>query len=139
VVSQFTIVENKWFGWQMMPGYVGTGFLPYCSPIFVSEVKALKTGKGIIQLKFLNAFYAVGVQDFSITMKVMKRDTNYLVGDLMDSINKSSDRCAVISQIEFEWIKEFCPTFYHHQPPSSEHENASVEDYLNKAFLRKRS
>ena len=47
--SLFTIEAGRWYAWQMMPGY-GEDGVPYLSPIFVHEVKPLKTGKGTIYL-----------------------------------------------------------------------------------------
>lgn len=47
--SKFSIHASQWFGWQMNPGYFGERCVPYFSPIYVTRVAPLKTGKGILE------------------------------------------------------------------------------------------
>jgi len=137
-MGKFTIRKNYWFAWQMLPGYVGEGCVPYCSPIFVTDFEPLKTGKNIFSLKFINVFYAEGVQNFSINIQVLKRARGYLVGRLIYDPKEDSDRCAIISHIEYEWIKRFCPELWYHRPPSSCTPAAQnrVSNYLKEVFFR---
>ena len=139
-MKQFEMTKEKWFAWQMIPGYTGERSVPYCSPIYLKSIKLLKTGKGIIQVDFINAFYAEGVQDFSLRLKVLKRAENYLVGDIIYSGEKDSGRCAVVSHIEFEWVKRFCPELWYYRPPSSCSGIAgnSITEYLNEVFLKRK-
>lgn len=136
-MEQFKLIENRWFAWQMIPGYFGERAVPYCSPIYVTEVKPLKMGNGTIKLKFINALYAQGVQDFSLNLRVLKRAKDYLVADLVYDADKTPDRCVVISHIEFEWIKKFCPQLWFHRPPSSCQFGSSISYYLSEVFFRK--
>jgi len=135
--EQFTIYPNRWFAWQMIPGYFGERSVPYCSPIYVTAVRPLKSGKGELDIEFFNAFYAQGVQDFELRLKVLKRAENYLVADLIYAPGEDSGRCAVINHIEMEWLRRFCPEFWYHRPPSSCSSAAqgSVSIYLNEALL----
>lgn len=138
-MKQFEITKDRWFAWQMIPGYIGERSVPYCSPIFITGIKPLKTGKGIFHIDFINVFYAEGVQNFSIKIKMLKRAENYLIGDLIYSDNEDSGRCAVISHIEFEWVKKFCPELWYQRPPSSCSSIAanSITEYLNEVFLKR--
>jgi hypothetical protein len=97
----FTIEAGRWYAWQMMPGYGDDG-VPYLSPIFVHEIKPLKTAKGFLRLNFFNAFYAEGVQNFSLKMKVLRRARRYLIADLL-----YGDRCAIVSELTGEWLRLF--------------------------------
>jgi hypothetical protein len=136
-MEQFKIIEKRWFAWQMIPGYIGERSVPYCSPIFVENVKPLNSGKGIINIQFIIVFYAEGTQSFSLNIKVLKRAENYLIGDLKYSLNEDSGKCAVISHIEFEWVKRFCPELWYNRPPSScsNIASGSISKYLDEVFF----
>ena len=93
----------------------------------------------IINIEFINAFYTEGVRNFSLNFKILKKSKNYLIGDLIYSFSESSDRSAIISHIEFEWIKRFCPELWYHRNPSSCSINASnsISMYLDEIFFNK--
>jgi hypothetical protein len=112
----------------MNPGYVGERCVPYFSPIHVTRVAPLKTGKGIIEIDFWNVGYAEGVQNFDgIRLKILLRAENYLIGRLLDS--GSEVRSAIISHIEFGWLDHFCPHIVKAHPPTG-----SVSFYLDRIF-----
>lgn len=135
-MEQFTIHENHWAAWQMIPGYVGERCVPYCSPIYVTSVKPLKQGKGILKLAFLNVLYAQGVQDFESDVRVIKRAKDFVVGELIYAPGEDSGRVAVISHVEFSWIERFCPELWYHRPPSSTaHGRSSISAYLHEVFF----
>lgn len=52
------LAEQQWYAWQMIPGYLGTRNIPYFSPILIRKIRPMKTGRGILQLDFLNLLYA---------------------------------------------------------------------------------
>lgn len=136
-MERFSIVKNCWVAWQMIPGYFGERSVPYCSPIFVTGITPLKSGKGQIRLEFLNALYAQGVQNFCLDIKVLKRAKDYLVGEIIHSPGENSGRVAVISHIEFQWLQRFCPELWFHRPPSTTpHGDSSVSLYLDAVFFR---
>ena len=128
----FELTRDHWFAWQMVPGYVGTRCVPYCSPILVHKIEPLKTGKRMLRLDFFNAFYAEGVQGFSKKIKILKRTADWMFVDFVDD----EDRGALISHIEFGWIEKFCPTLWHNYPPATYGGAAegSVSIYLHQVF-----
>lgn len=95
----FTIRENRWYAWQMIPGYLDGG---YFSPIYVGQFRALHTGKGLVEMSFFNAMYATGVQGFSIKARVIKRAPDFLVLDL--GPNGQRERAAIVSEVSFGWL-----------------------------------
>jgi hypothetical protein len=135
LTNKLKLLPQCWYGWQMIPGYVGERNVPYCSPIFVERVVPKKTGKGILALDFINVFYAEGVQDFSLDLKIIKHSADYLIADLLYG-SDGPDRAAVISHIEFAWIEHFCPGLWYNRPPSSVGGAAvtSVSIYLSEVF-----
>ena len=135
-MTQFTLQEDRWVAWQMVPGYMGERSVPYCSPIYVTAVKPLKTGKSILELEFLNVLYAQGVQDFRLDIRVLKRAKDFLVGELIYAPGEDSGRVAIISHIEFSWVERFCPELWYYRPPSStSHGTDSISAYLHEIFF----
>jgi len=130
-MAKFSLTSNGWYGWQMIPGYVGERCIPYCCPIYVTRVAPKKTGKGILDLNFWNTGYAQGAQDFEVRLRMLYRASDYLVARLDYGEGSQQERCAVISHIEFGWIEQFCPFLWHRHPP---HDHGSVTVYLNETF-----
>jgi hypothetical protein len=122
----------------MIPGYLGQRCVPYSSPIWIQSVTPLKKGTARLRLSFQNVLYASGVQDFDLELRVLKRAANYLVAELDNGSSGPPDRVAVISHIEFEWLRRFCPELWSHHPPDScsDAARASVSMYLSEVFHR---
>ena len=135
MTRKFKLGPQQWYAWQMIPGYVGERNVPYCSPIFVTGVTPKKTGKGILQLEFINVLYAAGVEYFSLELRIIKHSADYLIADLLFG-PEGPDRAAVISHIEFAWIERFCPSLWYHRPPASFDPvvAGSVSLYLSEVF-----
>jgi hypothetical protein len=133
--GKLKLAPESWYAWQMIPGYIGECNVPYCSPIFIRRLVPKKTGKGILGIDFYNVFYAEGVQDFSLDVRILKHAENYLIAELLYG-DSDIDRAAVISNIEFAWIEHFCPNLWHNFPPSSigEAAQSSVSIYLGEVF-----
>src|SRR3972149_5077415 len=79
--KRFQLVRDRWYAWQMIPGYIGERSIPYCSPIYVTRVDPLRTGRSVLRLGLVNVFYAEGVQDFVLKLKMLKRASDYLVAE----------------------------------------------------------
>lgn len=109
ILRKLELLPQNWYGWQMLPGYLGT---PYFSPIWIEGVTPRKTGKGILGVTFINVFYAAGVQDCDINLRIMKHEEDYLVSEILYGSNEPNDRTAIVSRIDFDWIRLFCPTFW---------------------------
>jgi len=127
---------DHWYGWQMLPGYQGTRNVPYFSPIFVTGVTPAKSGRSILNLQFFNAFYAEGVQGFALDLRILKHEADYLVAELLYEPDGPNHRTAIVSHIEFEWIRRFCPEFWDSHPPTEFGPMAegSVTEYLARIY-----
>lgn len=117
-VAKLQLFRGTWYAWEMLPGYTSESFEPYFSPILIQEIVPKKTGQGILAIKFINLFYADGVKDFSLDLKVSKHEAQYLIADILYSKGGPRDRAAIISRLEFEWIRRFGPHLWWHRPPS---------------------
>ena len=136
VNAKLQLTPRNWYSWQMLPGYVGEPPVPYFSPIWVEEVSPRKTGRGILGLRFINALYAEGVQNFTLDLRILKHEANYLVSQILYGKEGPADRTAIIGRIGFEWIQHLCPGIWATHPPSSSRgiEQGSVSHYLNAVF-----
>jgi len=134
--ARLQLMPKRWFGWQMLPGYVTEGNVPYFSPIWVEDVIPRKTGRRILTLQFINVLYAEGVQDFVLDLRILKHESSYLVSEIFHTDQSARYRTAIISQIEFDWIRRFCPELWEARPPSSFStvEQGSVSRYLTTLF-----
>ena len=106
--GRFILSPDRWYGWQMLPGYT-TGYSPYFSPIRIERVVPKKTGAGWLEIAFYNAFYAQGVQNFHISARILIRGENYLVCAIDDA--DSTQRAAVISSLSMDWLRDHCREF----------------------------
>lgn len=134
--AKLILQPAHWYGWQMLPGYGGHRNVPYFSPVDVQEIKPLKTGIRQVRLSFLNALYAVGVQDMSLDLRVVVHAPDFLVAEIQHQ-KEQAGRVGIVSHIEFEWIRRLCPELWAARPPSAFGTTAenSVTQYLNAAFL----
>ena len=105
----FTLQPQSWYGWQMIPGYMGERCVPFCCPCHVRSVTAEKSGKGVLRWEVGITGYAEGVQVMEVRLRVMHRGRDYLIGQILSGDADEGDRCVVISRVEFEWLRGFCP------------------------------
>lgn len=126
-----TLKTGKWYGWQMLPGYVSV-CMPYFSPILMHAVKPKKTGRGVLQITFTNALYAEGCQDFQVGLRIISRSEIFLIGEMLDDAQTRQKRCAVICEISYEWLQRFCAEMLvdHPQGPS----DSDIQQYLGRIF-----
>lgn len=129
--DRFTIEPNRWYGWQMLPGYVTSPYEygPYASPALIDDVKPQGTGKSFLWIRLGYVIYPMGGGPTGGNLRVLKRSASWLFADLMDS---PDERSVLISQISFGWMEQFRPNVFHHHPPNAAQQN--ITDYLNEIF-----
>jgi hypothetical protein len=134
--QRLQLVPDCWYGWQVIPGYAGERNVPYFSPIHVTRVTPKKTGRGILNVSFRNVLYAEGVQQFQLDLRILKHERNFLIAGLTYGESGPTGQAAVISHIEFEWIRRLCPGVWSAQPPETMTATAqgSVSIYLDEVF-----
>jgi hypothetical protein len=134
-LDAFKLVPNCWYGWQMSPGYIGDGSVPYCSPILVREVCPVGVEPDRFMLWFWNALYAEGLQDFEKQLRVLEWSPNHPTAAI-DS-DPGLNRRAIISGIDFERIERHCPHILEARPVSRCSPSAQnpVSKYLSEVFF----
>jgi hypothetical protein len=118
----------------MQPGYYGN--VPYFSPIYIYEVQPLKSGRSLLDIRFYNAFYAQGVQDFEKQLKILKRTSVYLLAELIEP-SMEGERICIIRDIGFGWLKNVNPSAASYIEDHPQEPNQDIQSYLSKHLLGK--
>ena len=94
----------------------------------------------MLRLKFYNAAYATGVQNFGLELKVMVRAENYMVAALQYEDASTEMRSAIISPITFRWIEKHFPGLFRQVPlekngRAERHPNAYLERCMGRGAI----
>jgi hypothetical protein len=101
----------------------------------IERVLPKKSGAGWLDVEFYNAFYAEGVQDFALSLRVLARGRDYMVAAIDG--RKDEPRVAIINNLSIDWLKTFCPGFVENKS----HERmdglakSEMDYYLNMAIF----
>ena len=133
--GHFSIAPDRWYGWQMLPGYSGDN-ASYFSPIRVSQVTPLKSGKGLLDLEFFNAFYAEGAQGFNVRLGVIARRAEYLIAKIEYADGLQRD--AIVTRLSEAWLRRHTKIL-ELNPPERMAESLAQHEldyYLNCVFFQ---
>lgn len=84
----------------MFPGY---GDCPYHSPILIRSIEPL--GDRRFEIAFWNLCYALGVQDFKMQLKTLRRGLSHLVA----ADTEVGDRTYVLVHFNVRWLQRHFP------------------------------
>ena len=108
----FSIGPRRWCGWQEAPPQnPGWG----AGPVFVTNVTALKTGKGLLHVEFIQAMHPRGAKCRSLDLKVLYRAAAHLVGTFVGADGKL--RTVLVSAMSYDWLRSDVPLLYERRPP----------------------
>jgi hypothetical protein len=93
---RMTLEQGSWYGWTMFPGYFNT---PYHSPIKVSRIEPLRTGRGLFTLHFYNMGYAEGVRNMAYELRTLRREQHHILAAV-----ENSDRSVAIVPLNRQWF-----------------------------------
>lgn len=100
---QLTLHHLHWYGMTMWPGYAGT----YYSPVRILHLDPLKYGNGTLRLSFLNLCYASGVQEMEYTVRMLRRQEDYILAAVT-----GGTRSICIEPLTRSWMMHHHPSFY---------------------------
>lgn len=112
VEPSFTLERGKWAGWQEQP-VPDPGWGP--SPILITDVQPLKTGKGVLRISFIHPIRPVTAKRRTIDLRILLRAATHMVGTFKDE--DGTRRTAVVSSADYDWITSFCPVLWRRRPP----------------------
>jgi len=102
--ASFGLVPATWYAWHMFPGYLD---YPYQSAILLEHVRPVPTRKTYLEISYLDAGYAGGVQDFERRVRVLAWTRHDVV--CMFDREDGGHRVAVISELHEEWLRKGWP------------------------------
>lgn len=110
--APFAIEAGRWWGWQEVPApHRGWG----ASPIFVTAVTPLKTGKGFLRLAFVHALRPVAAAARSVDLKLVHRGPGHVAGTF--KAEDGTIRLAIVAAADFDWLRSFCTLLWQRRPP----------------------
>ncbi|MBR0669788.1 hypothetical protein [Neoroseomonas soli] len=112
MMPPLTLAPGAWWGWIEVPArHPGWG----ASPVLLTEVQPLKSGRGDLRLGFIHAIRPVAARRRSVDLRVTHRGPSHIAGTLRDT--DGTIRTGVISVADFAWLAAFCPEFWRRRPP----------------------
>lgn len=111
MTEKFTLQPRRWYGWIEMPmrssGWAG-------SPIYVTAIKPLKTGAGLLQLEFIQPMRPICGERRVIVLRTLQHSGRHLAASCEDG---DVARTALVSEIDDAWLETFCPLLLERRPP----------------------
>lgn len=103
-----------WWCWLEVPAArPGWG----ASPVFLEAVEPLKSGQGLLRLRFVQAMHPVAATRRYVVLKVLLRAADHLVGTLKDRDGRI--RTAVLAAPDHGWLATHCPLLLRARPPQA--------------------
>lgn len=96
--ASFKLRTGQWCAWHMYPGYTD---MPYSSPIRIDAIGPA-CGPNRLTLEFLNALYAVGVQNFRLDLDIVTWSDRFIAASY-------EERVVIISELTPAWLENSCP------------------------------
>lgn len=98
--------------WYAMTVHFPTQPIAHHSPIYVQQVRALKSGQGLLDLTFFHANYPEGVQDKRYRLRVLHRSSGHLVAARIEESSFDPEPLAIVlapispvwMKVHFEWL-----------------------------------
>lgn len=103
-MNDFTLQPRTWYAME----YVFRSAERHFSPIWVQEIKPLKTGAGMLRLHFFHANYPEGVQDKIYDLQVVQRFVGHLVA--LRRSDGVADATVILEPITREWFAQHFPS-----------------------------
>ena len=94
----FTLTPRRWYAMLC----VFADGEQHASPIWVSDLRAGKTGRGILELDFWHANYTEGVQDKTYALHVLRREPGYLLTEQRET---GVRRIVLLSEVTASWLR----------------------------------
>lgn len=129
-----TLAERQWFGWQDIPAR-HEGWPP--SPVLITAITPLKSGKGLLDLEFIRPFQPMAGGRQTIRLKVLQRSPEFLLCTALDLVYEQ--RLVVISRLTVAWVREHCSLLESRLPPAAFFpywDTASIEALSGQDYAR---
>ncbi|MBS5905335.1 hypothetical protein [Roseomonas mucosa] len=132
------LASGIWYGLTSFPGMPVGGACWPNTPVFLTSIEPLKSGKGLLQLSTVEVLQPMGPHRRSITLRVRHRAVEYLVGIIMDA--QGTEQTIILSAMSYAWLEAFCHDWWRRFPMRHfasfpyEPDGIDVQTYLSRAF-----
>jgi len=110
--TALVVSSERWWGWQELPvRRPGWG----ASPILVTDVQPLKTGKGVLRIAFIHAVCPVAAVRRCVDLRILHRAATHLVGTLQDE--GGTIRTGILAAADLDWLQSMCTPLWQRRPP----------------------
>jgi hypothetical protein len=139
--NRLSLEPERWYAWDMLSPQALGGSFP-STPIFITKVTPLKSGKDILRLSFVVALHPISPRTFTFDLRIVHHRLDHLVATLLD--DDGHEHTAAVSIPTFDWVR----FRVHHvssqfsasglQRHGGEHADSmiSIETHLNLIFGR---
>lgn len=112
--SPLTLAERQWFGWQDIPAQ-HEGWPP--SPVLITAVTPLKSGKGLLDLHIIRPFQPIAAGRQAVRLKVLQHTPDFLLCAALEGAG--GQRLVVITPLTVAWVREHCSLLESRLPPTA--------------------
>lgn len=109
-MTKLKLKPFAWAGWLELPARAA-GWA--ASPIYITAVNPLKSGRGRLLVEFVQPLRPGGGLSRSIVLRVGQHREDYLIGEFDD---EGVRRAVIISEISFAWLQSYCAEHWRRRP-----------------------
>lgn len=109
-MAKLELTIGKWWGLLEVPARAPAWS---ASPVLITNVTPLKTGKSLLALEFVQPIHPGGAVERNLTLQVIQHDFDHLVGRYDDAGRR---RLAVLCEADFDWMATYCAEHLRRRP-----------------------
>jgi hypothetical protein len=111
-LAPLALEAGLWFGWVETPPQAPS---LAASPILVTQVEQLKTGAGLLRLRFIQPLMPCAQGRRDLVLKMLSNHGSHLVASYRE---EDATRTVVISDLDLNWLRSYCPELLARRSPS---------------------
>lgn len=115
--SPLKLSAGQWLGWQEFPARRGEGAIWDCTPVLMTAVQPLKTGKGVLRIGFAAALHPMRSDRRTVDLRVTIHGVDHLAGTFIGG--DGQHRTGILELIDLAWIENRCGRFWSRFPVRS--------------------
>jgi hypothetical protein len=113
--ARLSLIPKRWYACDLLSSRALEDSWP-STPIFMTDVSPLKTGKGILRLSFVAALHPISPQKSGVDLRIIHHRPDHLVGTFLD---EAGEHTMAVSIPTFEWFEFRCHDFSSRFPSSN--------------------
>lgn len=111
--TRLQLAPRSWFGWQVLSHDAGIGPPWQASPIFITTVTPLKTGRGILKIDCVATLRPLQPKKVSATLQIQYHVSDIIVGKWRE---EGREWVVAITLPTMNWLHQQCATLVQARP-----------------------